>query len=142
MKFNRLVPELRVSDIEKSLRFYTENLGFRIEYRREESGFAFISRDGAQLMLEENPDSEWGTGRLEHPFGRGANFQMIVKDLAPILERLKNNNYPIKMAPKESWYRREDALLGVREFLVQDPDGYLLRFSQGIGRKIVGKNAI
>lgn len=137
MEFNRLIPELCVSDMTASVRFYTEILDFRIEYRREEKKFVFISREGAQLMLEENPSSEWSAGRMEYPFGRGINFQIEVKDLKPLLERLKKNNYPIRMMPKESWYRHERTLLGMKEFLVLDPDGYLLRFSQSIGKKPV-----
>ncbi len=87
------------------------------------------------MMLEENPNSAWSTGKLEYPFGRGINFQIEVKDLDYILERLKKNNYPIKSPPNEKWYRQSDKLLGVKEMLVLDPDGYLLRFSQSIGQK-------
>ena len=39
------------------------------------------------------------------------------------------------MLPEENWYRRENELLGNKEFLIVDPDGYLLRFSQDIGFK-------
>jgi len=37
MKFNKLIPELSVSGLEKSIRFYTKILGFKMEYKREES---------------------------------------------------------------------------------------------------------
>ena len=33
---------------------------------------------------------------------------------------------------EENWYRQDDKLLGNREFLIQDPDGYLLRFFEDI----------
>ena len=53
----RLVPELCVSDIEKSLDFYSNTLGFEIKYGRPEEGFAYLDKEGAQIMLEEiNPD--------------------------------------------------------------------------------------
>jgi hypothetical protein len=38
---------------------------------------------------------------------------------------------------EEKWYRREALLLGVRQFIVLDPDGYLLRLSQSLGTKPV-----
>jgi len=38
----------------------------------------------------------------------------------------------IKMMPKENCYRKGDVPLRVKEILVLDPDGYLLRFSQVI----------
>jgi len=50
---------------------------------------------------------------------------------------LQKHNYPIKMMPKENWYRKDDMLLGNKEMLVMDPDGYLLRFSQDIGTRPV-----
>lgn len=43
MRFNKLIPELTVTNIEKSKEFYTEILGFKIEYERKEDNFAFLS---------------------------------------------------------------------------------------------------
>ena len=40
---------------------------------------------------------------------------------------------------EENWYRQDEYLLGNKEFLVQDPDGYLLRFSEDLGKKKVNK---
>lgn len=34
-------------------------------------------------------------------------------------------------------YRQDNKLLGNKEFLVQDPDGYLLRFAEDLGEKEV-----
>ena len=48
---------------------------------------------------------------------------------------LANNNYKIAFEMEENWYRQDDKLLGNKEFLVQDPDGYLLRFSEDLGQK-------
>jgi hypothetical protein len=44
----------------------------------------------------------------------------------------------IFLSLEEKWYRRGDMLLGCRQFIVQDPDGYLLRLSRSIGSKPVG----
>ena len=139
MNFNKLIPELSVSNFDVSLKFYTSVLGFKIEYQREEQKkFAFLSYQGSQIMIEEyqgDSNAPWNTGKLEYPFGRGINFQIDVDDIEPIVESLVQNNYPIKMLPEENWYRRENELLGNKEFLIVDPDGYLLRFSQDIGFK-------
>ena len=132
MKFNKLIPELSVSNLAKSLNFYTKVLKFKIEYQRPSSKFAFVSFQGSQFMIEEI-NHEWETGKLEYPFGRGINFQIDVKDVKPILASLKKNNYPIKYKPKDNWYRKDNVLFGSREFLIMDPDGYLLRFTQDIG---------
>lgn len=125
MKFNKLIPELSVSDFSKSLWFYTKVLLFKIEYRRDEDKFAFLSFQGSQIMIEE-VNNNFKTGKLVYPFGRGINFQIEVDDIDSILDRLKKQKYPITIMPKENWYRMDDVLLGVREFLITDPDGYLL----------------
>ena len=41
----------------------------------------------------------------------------------------------IKIEIQENWYRAGNKLVGHKEFLVLDPDGYLLRFAQDIGEK-------
>jgi len=140
MKFNKLIPELSVSDFEKSLAFYKTTLGFKVEYTREEPKFAFISLNGSQIMIEQvKSESDWNVGELNYPFGRGVNFQIEVKNIEPLLSALKAKNYPISIEPKENWYRQNNRLLGNKEFLVKDPDGYLLRFFENLGAKNIQK---
>jgi catechol 2,3-dioxygenase-like lactoylglutathione lyase family enzyme len=134
MKFNKLIPELSVSDIDKSLKFYVDILGFKIEYQRKETSFVFLSFQGSQIMIEKI-NNFWNTGKLEKPFGRGINFQIEVDNIQTLLYSLKKNNYQIFAETKENWYRQNNKLLGNKEFLVQDPDGYLLRFFQSLGEK-------
>ena len=134
MDFNRLIPELNASHFEKSLSFYTNVLGFQIEFQRSESSFAFLSHHGSQIMLRQY-DGTWKTGELTYPFGRGMNIQMLVDDIDVITRSLKEHGYPLLVEPEEQWYRKDDVLLGLREFLVMDPDGYLLRFSQFSGSR-------
>ena len=133
-KNNSLIPELSVKDLDKSLRFYTYILEFKLEYKREVGEFAFLSFGTAQLMIEQVNET-WKTGELQYPFGRGINFQFKVEDSMQMLSRLKKHNYPEFVPMEENWYRVKDRLWGSREFLVLDPDGYLLRFSQDLGFK-------
>ena len=132
MKFNNLIPELSVSDLKSSLRFYVETIGFKAEYKREEDKFAFLSFQGSQIMLEER-NGNWETGAMEYPFGRGINFEILVSKVEPIVASLQSAGYPLMKAPWESWYRLNGQKVGQREFLVQDPDGYLLRFAEKLG---------
>ena len=135
MKFNTLIPELTVLNIDVSLNFYTKILGFKIEYFREEKKFAFVSLNGAQMMLEENNEELWSAGNLEYPFGRGINFSIEVLDINLILKNLKNNNIDLKLNVEEKWYRKDKVFKGEKHFLVMDPDGYLLRFLEDLGEK-------
>jgi catechol 2,3-dioxygenase-like lactoylglutathione lyase family enzyme len=130
----KLVPELEVSSLEDSLRFYVELAGFRVLYGRPEEGFVFLDRDGVHLMLEEaeGPGRRFHKAVLERPFGRGVNFQIQVDDVDALWERMRDAA-PITLPYEERWYRREDEELGHHQFVVADPDGYLLRFFTSLG---------
>ena len=137
--FNKNIPELCVSNLENSLAFY-KTLGFKVEYERRENKFIFLSMGEIQLMLQELSDNEkWDLAPLTYPFGNGINFQLEVNSVDRIYSKLKEQNYPIAFDIEENWYRQNDKLLGNKEFLIQDPDGYLLRFSEDLGEKEVMK---
>jgi len=128
----RMVPELAVRDIAASLAFYT-GLGFRVTYERADEGFASIERDGAVFMLEAISAKSWITASLEPPLGRGINFEIGVDDLGAIETRLVASGVALFRPTEEAWYRAGPVWLGQRQFLVQDPDGYLLRFCESLG---------
>jgi len=131
-KFNALIPELSVSDINKSLHFYLGILSFKLEYERKDDKFALLSLKDSQIMIEEI-NGHWETGILSYPFGRGINFQIAVDNIDEIYKKIRINNYPIKMEIEENWYRANNKLIGQKEFIIMDPDGYLLRFAQDLG---------
>ncbi|GAB1840377.1 VOC family protein [Achromobacter xylosoxidans] len=138
MEFRRakLVPELIITNMAASKRFWVEICGFSIAYSREEEGFAYLDLHGSQIMLDELGEGrKWITGPLEAPLGRGVNFEIEVPDLSPLLENLARVGWPLFMEPEEKWYRRDAVEVGVRQFLVQDPDGYLLRFQSSLGER-------
>ena len=136
MIFNALVPELSVTDLNKSLDFYTRILGFSVAYKREEEGFAFLTHGEAQLMIDEiGKGRTWKTGEFEHPLGRGINLQIEVKSVEPLLVNLTENSIPLFLEIEEKWYRKGGVEVGNRQFLVQDPDGYLLRFTEDLGER-------
>lgn len=134
LEFNQNLPEFSVTNLEKSLEFYT-TAGFKIEYDRPENRFAFLSLGEIQIMLQELRENEkWELAPLSYPFGNGINFQLDVKNVDKIYTDLKEK-YPISFEMEENWYRQDNKLLGSKEFLIQDPDGYLLRFSEDLGEK-------
>lgn len=130
-----LVPELLVSNLERSLTFWCDLCGFSIAYDRPEDRFAYLDRAGCQVMLEEvmGPGRRWMTGQLDQPFGRGMNLQISVADIEPIRTALEGKSWPLYLEPETKWYRAGLQDMGVLQFIVQDPDGYLLRFSQSLG---------
>jgi catechol 2,3-dioxygenase-like lactoylglutathione lyase family enzyme len=133
----KLVPELYVSDIGRSRGFYIGVLGFTVRYDRPQERFAFLDRDGAALMLEQpaDPDRTWLAGPLDPPYGRGVNFQIEVAEIDTLHDAVLTSQAPMQLPLEERWYRRGDTLLGHRQFVVRDPDGYLLRFFQDLGSR-------
>ena len=79
-------------------------------------------------MLEEVNDN-WNTGKLEYPFGRGINISMTISDIDAFYEKIKNKGLKLFRELKVSEYRVDDVVYEDKEFLIQDPDGYLLRFN-------------
>ena len=77
----------------------------------------------------------WATGAHELPLGRGINFEVQVDNLDGTLQRITEAGWPIFVEPEEEWYRAGDVEIGVRQFLIQDPDGYLVRLQQEIGER-------
>jgi catechol 2,3-dioxygenase-like lactoylglutathione lyase family enzyme len=129
MKFNKLIPELSVFDLKKSVDFYVTTLGFKIEYERKENKFVFLSFEGSQIMID-GLNGTWETGKMEKPLGRGINFQFETKKLNSLLSKLKKKKYSLYVEPKIKEYRVKNKIFKCEEFLVCDPDGYLLRFAQ------------
>ncbi len=137
-----LVPELSVTDYEASRHFWCDLIGLSLRYERIEEGFGYLVLGNAHLMLDQiNQGRTWATGALEPPLGRGINFEVQVENLDPALQRIMSAGWPIFVEPEEKWYRAGDIEIGVRQFLVQDPDGYLLRLQQEIGERPVGESA-
>ena len=134
--FAALVPELTVHDLAASLRFWCGALGFSVAYDRPEEGFAYLEREGAQVMLCRT-NGNWDVGREEYPLGRGINLQIRVASVATLLGRLASLGWPLFRDPHDAWYRVGALETGNRQFLVQDPDGYLLRFFEHLGTRPV-----
>lgn len=127
-----------VEDIERSLTFWRERLGFTIAYQRPEQGFFYLERlEGAQIMLCQRNGS-WETAEMVRPFGRGVNFQVYVESVAEIIAVLAQADWPFYEQPQEVWRRWGDREGGKREFLVQDPDGYLLLIAEDLGERPLG----
>lgn len=127
MKFNSLIPELSVTDIDKSINFYT-SIGFEIVYERKEDKFCFLELEGNQIMIEEINDN-WNTGVLEYHFGRGINISMSLSNVEKYYDKVLGSGIKIFKELSVSEYRVDDIVYEDKEFLIQDPDGYLLRFN-------------
>ncbi len=137
MEWNQITPEFDVFNLEETLNFYVNLIGFSVVYDRPEDRFAFLQFEKVQIMVQEidKENNKWETGELKYPLGIGINFEIDVTNIDEIYGRLKENNYKIFVEKEDHWYRKDNVLMGTTEFLVQDPNGYLLRFSQDLDER-------
>ena len=126
----QIQPELFVADLDRSLAFYRDVLGFRI-LRQEASGFTELAQGDATLALNRlevlGPDHPIRPSPGE-PLGRGVELVLFVDDVAALHHDVAAKGWPLSTAlTDQPW--------GMTDFRVLDPDGYYLRIS---GRKRQG----
>lgn len=129
--FKKLTPNLLVANVERSLAFYTDVLGFaRGMTVPEESPFVFASVVSGTVEVFLN---DRDTGIKEYPaFGGmplGATATMFIEvegpgHIDPLYDRLKSR-VAVTMPIVTQWY-------GSREFAIADPDGYLITFAERV----------
>ena len=102
------VPIFRVQNLDVSLDYYVERLGFRLDWRSDP--LASVCRDRASIMLSEGDQGQPGTW----VWIAAGNVDELYAELHARGARLRHppTNYP--------W--------GSRECQVTDPDGHVLRF--------------
>lgn len=125
MRFNPLIPELVVADVERSAAFYRNVLGFAEVFSRPDEGFRFLEREGAQIMLVDRAHGLWFAHGPEIPFGNGCNLAVQVSSLTEAWEeRLRPHWFA---EPFEHEYEAGQGRVRVRQLVLSDPDGYLVR---------------
>lgn len=137
MEFSALVPELIVSDLQASLKFWCGVVGFSIWHDRPEDDFSYLMLGSAQIMLEQRSQTggDWVSACLKQPFGRGVNFQIQVPSLDAVISRCNKNGIDLFLPEEERWYRRGTEEVGQKQCIVADPDGYLVRCIQSLGKR-------
>lgn len=134
-RWGTMIPELIVFDYEKTLPFWRDVLGFVVQFDRPSEKLAMLEHpDGAQVMFFEREGS-WETGAFEPPLGRGVIIQVFVADVNAVAARVEAAGLSYFVPPFEKWRDWGDRLGGQREFLLQDPDGYLVKIAQALGER-------
>jgi len=115
--FREPFPILYVDDVARSIRFYTESLGFAIAYRwpaEGETAFAFLKLEPLGIAVSQR--------RPEHE-GRDFELCLYTDDADLAAEQLRRNRAEEVQAPQdEPW--------GERRMYVRDPDGHLVHIAQ------------
>lgn len=133
MSLKSVCPLLQVSDLECSLEFYTQKLGFQ-ETMRDPGGFTILCRDDCLLFLAPKQckvDLRNATARLEND--GYANYDLHIHCASGSLDALwkeyKDAGVSMGAAFVNGPVTRD---YGVRDFSVIDPDGYDLVFGESV----------
>ena len=127
-QFTKLTPNLLVANVERSLAFYAGTLGFeRGMTVPDESPFAFASVTGGTIEIFFND----AAGAVKEypafagkPIGATGTLFIEVEGVNALHDRLKSR-VKIVMPIETKFY-------GVREFAIEDPDGYIITFAERV----------
>ena len=125
-----LAVELVCSGFARSLRFYTDVLGFTTMKYLPEQRRASLERDGVAIDLAERPNA--GIAPLEYPFGRGITLVVWTADAEAVYSGAQAYGARIHKPLEEIFTEDEAGRTGHMAFEVLDPDGYALRFCQAL----------
>lgn len=125
----RIVPGLLVSDIDASVDVYTRLFGFELAHA-ESGRLAELRIEGAQLLLTQFvADASLVGAELTNPFGRGLTLHVRLADPKALYESLRAEKYPIVVPMELSELSEGGERFTRASFVVADPDGYLINFS-------------
>ena len=113
-------PQFLVEKLSDSLTFYEQRLGFTRDFVYEDF-YASVSRDRAVIHLKCAP--KLGAERAHRRAGEHLDAYLIVSGVDELNEELIGRGAPItRPLEQRPW--------GTRDFYVEDPDGYVLCFSE------------
>jgi len=123
---NKLTPNLIVSDVERSLAFYRDVLGFQVDATVPDARpyvFASLRSGGVEIFLNapEPAVAEYPAFK-EQPIGGTLTLFIDVTNIADAHNSLRDR-VRIVMPLEKKWY-------GVTEFAFEDPDVYLITFAE------------
>lgn len=122
LRLRSLSPSFTVNDLDRSLLFYVQGLGFTVKQRWEQDG-----RLMGVMLLAGN--CEIGIGQDDWAKGRdrvkGVGFRIYaetVQDLDQLAERIRGQGFTADGPKTESW--------GATTVTVTDPDGFMITFHE------------
>jgi uncharacterized glyoxalase superfamily protein PhnB len=118
-----IAPQFLVDDLGRSIEYYRVCLGFDLDFSYE-AFYASVSRDGCAIHLKAAPKIE--ADRIHRRQHEHLDAHVAVRNAAALHDELRSRGAVITKP-------LEDRPWSCRDFYVEDPDGYILCFSEPIG---------
>ncbi len=128
MNHSKLTPNLIVSDVAASMQFYCDVLGFTRGFTvPDEKPYVFgsVTHGSIEIFFNERQSVAAELPELGKGTGGALTLFIETEDLEAMYQRAKQAGAPIVMEPKDQFY-------GMREFILRDPEGWLVQFAMKI----------
>ncbi len=121
MRITRVATQLRTTDLDATIEYYTSRLGFELDFRFRDFYAGLRTLDGHQIHLKlvDEPDPDIGFVQA----GTHLHLYFAVDDLDALAARYRNNGVTFHIDVTET-----DR--GTREFYVLDDQGHVLCFTE------------
>lgn len=116
-----LAPQFLVDDLSAAITYYRDRLGFETDFVYE-SFYASVSRDGFSIHLKCAPKTV--ADRAYRKQNEHLDAYVGVRGIEALFQELQSKGAQIVRSLEERPWACKD-------FYVEDPDGYLLCFSEG-----------
>ena len=110
-RIKSIAPLLLVSDLEHSIDFYADKLGFKVLFQYEDF-YASVSRDGNEIHLKTGQRPKRGEDELD--------VNCSVEGVDVLYDEWKRQSVEVTQPLRDMPYGRE--------FYIADPDGHILGF--------------
>lgn len=121
MKFKKLTPMLWTKNLEKTITFYTEILGFTCSEYNSNWQWASLYKDETEIMLA------YPNAHFKNEIGFSGSFYFQISEVEKLRNELRNK--------VEIVYDLEVFEWGMKEFAIKDNNGYILQFGQNISNE-------
>jgi uncharacterized glyoxalase superfamily protein PhnB len=129
MRFTKLTPNLVVNDVASSVAFYRDKLGMEMGMSVPDHApyvFASVVHGPVEIFFNSREAvAEDFPQILAHGIGGALSLYLEVDDVDGLHHDLSGKGVKVVMEPKTQFY-------GMREFMIADPDGWLLMFAQKV----------
>lgn len=132
VKFESITSNLMVEDVDKTVGYYQDVLGFTLEISvPKDDGklqWAMVSRDSVDIMLHERANIIEEMPELKDTEPGGGSITLFIKmeGIDPFYDELsKKKNTDIIKEPHTTFY-------GMKEFIIRDINGYIITFAEPV----------
>lgn len=115
-----IAPQFLVDDLDRAIAYYRDQLGFGLDFQYDDF-YASVSRDGFSVHLKAAPKT--AADRLHRKGNEHLDAHIAVAEVKQLFDELRRRGASVTKPLEERPWSAID-------FYVEDPDGYILCFSE------------